>query len=134
MTTNKEILVICWFGAYETFSFIIIMLIFVEIVIIFLSMIILSIEKRTAFIWNDFFFFFYKCLDSFLSILIHPCWLKVFISLKILLIDSTVLYHRPNICVLGSREQLCINQEVMRQESNHIKVCWSVPQCEYVWR
>ncbi|XDV51058.1 hypothetical protein PO909_020008 [Leuciscus waleckii] len=30
--------------------------------------------------------------------------------------------YRPNICVLGSREQLCINQEVMRQESNHIKV------------
>uniref|UniRef100_A0A8C1TF07 Regulator of telomere elongation helicase 1 n=1 Tax=Cyprinus carpio TaxID=7962 RepID=A0A8C1TF07_CYPCA len=30
--------------------------------------------------------------------------------------------YRPNICVLGSREQLCIDQEVMRQESNHIKV------------
>ncbi|KAK7116907.1 hypothetical protein R3I94_023261 [Phoxinus phoxinus] len=30
--------------------------------------------------------------------------------------------YRPNICVLGSREHLCINQEVMRQESNHIKV------------
>lgn len=30
--------------------------------------------------------------------------------------------YRPKICVLGSREQLCINQEVMRQESNHIKV------------
>uniref|UniRef100_A0A8C1R5P6 Regulator of telomere elongation helicase 1 n=1 Tax=Cyprinus carpio TaxID=7962 RepID=A0A8C1R5P6_CYPCA len=29
--------------------------------------------------------------------------------------------YRPNICVLGSREQLCIDQEVMRQESNHIK-------------
>uniref|UniRef100_A0A3Q0RHP5 Regulator of telomere elongation helicase 1 n=1 Tax=Amphilophus citrinellus TaxID=61819 RepID=A0A3Q0RHP5_AMPCI len=26
------------------------------------------------------------------------------------------------VCVLGSREQLCINQEVMRQESNHVKV------------
>lgn len=24
--------------------------------------------------------------------------------------------------MLGSREQLCINQEVMRQESNHVKV------------
>uniref|UniRef100_A0A8C1QFP4 Regulator of telomere elongation helicase 1 n=1 Tax=Cyprinus carpio TaxID=7962 RepID=A0A8C1QFP4_CYPCA len=30
--------------------------------------------------------------------------------------------YRPKICVLGSREQLCINQEVMRHESNHIKV------------
>ncbi|XP_052464917.1 regulator of telomere elongation helicase 1-like [Carassius gibelio] len=29
--------------------------------------------------------------------------------------------YRPNICVLGSREQLCIDQEVMRQESNHFK-------------
>uniref|UniRef100_A0AAY4ESB2 Regulator of telomere elongation helicase 1 n=1 Tax=Denticeps clupeoides TaxID=299321 RepID=A0AAY4ESB2_9TELE len=31
--------------------------------------------------------------------------------------------YRPKVCVLGSREQLCINSEVMRQESNHIKVC-----------
>uniref|UniRef100_A0A671NKK8 Regulator of telomere elongation helicase 1 n=1 Tax=Sinocyclocheilus anshuiensis TaxID=1608454 RepID=A0A671NKK8_9TELE len=30
--------------------------------------------------------------------------------------------YRPKMCVLGSREQLCINQEVMRHESNHIKV------------
>ncbi|KAM9785914.1 regulator of telomere elongation helicase 1 [Neosynchiropus ocellatus] len=30
--------------------------------------------------------------------------------------------YRPKVCVLGSREQLCINPEVMRQESNHIKV------------
>ncbi|XP_051967242.1 regulator of telomere elongation helicase 1 [Xyrauchen texanus] len=30
--------------------------------------------------------------------------------------------YRPKVCVLGSREQLCINQEVMRHESNHIKV------------
>uniref|UniRef100_A0A8P4GCH8 Regulator of telomere elongation helicase 1 n=1 Tax=Dicentrarchus labrax TaxID=13489 RepID=A0A8P4GCH8_DICLA len=30
--------------------------------------------------------------------------------------------YRPKVCVLGSREQLCINQEVMRQESNHAKV------------
>ncbi|GAA6102470.1 regulator of telomere elongation helicase 1 isoform X1 [Tachysurus ichikawai] len=30
--------------------------------------------------------------------------------------------YRPKICVLGSREQLCINQEVMKQESNHVKV------------
>ncbi|XP_069025206.1 regulator of telomere elongation helicase 1 isoform X2 [Embiotoca jacksoni] len=30
--------------------------------------------------------------------------------------------YRPKVCVLGSREQLCINQEVMRQENNHIKV------------
>ncbi|TRY98694.1 hypothetical protein DNTS_004808 [Danionella cerebrum] len=30
--------------------------------------------------------------------------------------------YRPKISVLGSREQLCINQDVMRQESNHIKV------------
>uniref|UniRef100_A0A669D8B5 Regulator of telomere elongation helicase 1 n=1 Tax=Oreochromis niloticus TaxID=8128 RepID=A0A669D8B5_ORENI len=29
--------------------------------------------------------------------------------------------YRPKVCVLGSREQLCINQEVMRQESNHVK-------------
>uniref|UniRef100_A0A672YV14 Regulator of telomere elongation helicase 1 n=1 Tax=Sphaeramia orbicularis TaxID=375764 RepID=A0A672YV14_9TELE len=27
--------------------------------------------------------------------------------------------YRPKVCVLGSREQLCINQEVMRQENNH---------------
>ncbi|XP_071227732.1 regulator of telomere elongation helicase 1 isoform X3 [Salvelinus alpinus] len=30
--------------------------------------------------------------------------------------------YRPKVCVLGSREQLCINPEVMRQESNHLKV------------
>uniref|UniRef100_A0A8C9U4G9 Regulator of telomere elongation helicase 1 n=1 Tax=Scleropages formosus TaxID=113540 RepID=A0A8C9U4G9_SCLFO len=30
--------------------------------------------------------------------------------------------YRPKVCVLGSREQLCINPEVMRQESNHVKV------------
>ncbi|CAF91262.1 unnamed protein product, partial [Tetraodon nigroviridis] len=30
--------------------------------------------------------------------------------------------YRPKICVLGSREQLCINPEVMRQESSHVKV------------
>ncbi|KAM9856085.1 regulator of telomere elongation helicase 1 [Aulostomus maculatus] len=30
--------------------------------------------------------------------------------------------YRPKVCVLGSREQLCIHPEVMRQESNHIKV------------
>uniref|UniRef100_A0A3Q1FMP8 Regulator of telomere elongation helicase 1 n=1 Tax=Acanthochromis polyacanthus TaxID=80966 RepID=A0A3Q1FMP8_9TELE len=29
---------------------------------------------------------------------------------------------RPKVCVLGSREQLCINPDVMRQESNHVKV------------
>ncbi|CAJ1055220.1 regulator of telomere elongation helicase 1 isoform X1 [Xyrichtys novacula] len=30
--------------------------------------------------------------------------------------------YRPKVCVLGSREQLCINPEVMKQESNHVKV------------
>ncbi|CAL8363813.1 unnamed protein product [Lota lota] len=30
--------------------------------------------------------------------------------------------YRPKVCVLGSREQMCINPEVMRQESNHLKV------------
>ncbi|KAJ0036143.1 hypothetical protein NQD34_004820 [Periophthalmus magnuspinnatus] len=30
--------------------------------------------------------------------------------------------YRPKVCVLGSREQLCVNPEVMRQESNHVKV------------
>ncbi|KAM6928950.1 regulator of telomere elongation helicase 1 isoform 3-T3 [Lycodopsis pacificus] len=30
--------------------------------------------------------------------------------------------YSPKVCVLGSREQLCINQEVLRQESNHVKV------------
>ncbi|MEE6506449.1 hypothetical protein FKM82_007675 [Ascaphus truei] len=30
--------------------------------------------------------------------------------------------YRPKVCVLGSREQLCINPEVMKQESNHAKV------------
>ncbi|XP_053368397.1 regulator of telomere elongation helicase 1 [Clarias gariepinus] len=30
--------------------------------------------------------------------------------------------YRPKICVLGSREQLCINQDVLKQESNHVKV------------
>ncbi|NXF81634.1 RTEL1 helicase, partial [Sclerurus mexicanus] len=28
----------------------------------------------------------------------------------------------PKICVLGSREQLCINPEVKRQESNHLQI------------
>ncbi|XP_067856661.1 regulator of telomere elongation helicase 1 isoform X2 [Heptranchias perlo] len=30
--------------------------------------------------------------------------------------------YRPKMCVLGSREQLCIHPEVMKQESNHVKV------------
>ncbi|XP_031983093.1 regulator of telomere elongation helicase 1 isoform X1 [Corvus moneduloides] len=30
--------------------------------------------------------------------------------------------YRPKICVLGSREQLCINPEVKRQESNHMQI------------
>ncbi|XP_076022253.1 regulator of telomere elongation helicase 1 isoform X2 [Genypterus blacodes] len=30
--------------------------------------------------------------------------------------------YRPKVCVLGSREQLCIDPEVMRQETNHVKV------------
>uniref|UniRef100_A0A8D2IMG5 Regulator of telomere elongation helicase 1 n=1 Tax=Varanus komodoensis TaxID=61221 RepID=A0A8D2IMG5_VARKO len=30
--------------------------------------------------------------------------------------------YRPKVCVLGSREQLCINPEVKRQESNHMQV------------
>uniref|UniRef100_A0A3Q2Y0N9 Regulator of telomere elongation helicase 1 n=1 Tax=Hippocampus comes TaxID=109280 RepID=A0A3Q2Y0N9_HIPCM len=30
--------------------------------------------------------------------------------------------YKPKVCVLASREQLCINPEVMRQESNHVKV------------
>ncbi|XP_065501564.1 regulator of telomere elongation helicase 1 [Caloenas nicobarica] len=30
--------------------------------------------------------------------------------------------YRPKICVLGSREQLCINPEVKRQESNHVQI------------
>uniref|UniRef100_A0A3P8S8A9 Regulator of telomere elongation helicase 1 n=1 Tax=Amphiprion percula TaxID=161767 RepID=A0A3P8S8A9_AMPPE len=30
--------------------------------------------------------------------------------------------YRPKVCVLGSREQLCINPDIMRQESNHVKV------------
>lgn len=28
----------------------------------------------------------------------------------------------PRVCVLGSREQLCINPEVKKQESNHMQV------------
>ncbi|XP_061864757.1 regulator of telomere elongation helicase 1 isoform X2 [Colius striatus] len=30
--------------------------------------------------------------------------------------------YRPKICVLGSREQLCIHPEVKRQESNHMQI------------
>ncbi|XP_029075925.1 regulator of telomere elongation helicase 1 isoform X17 [Monodon monoceros] len=30
--------------------------------------------------------------------------------------------YRPRVCVLGSREQLCIHPEVKRQESNHMQV------------
>ncbi|XP_069099378.1 regulator of telomere elongation helicase 1 isoform X1 [Pleurodeles waltl] len=30
--------------------------------------------------------------------------------------------YRPRVCVLGSREQMCIHPEVMKQESNHAKV------------
>nr|XP_042703324.1 regulator of telomere elongation helicase 1 isoform X3 [Chrysemys picta bellii] len=35
-------------------------------------------------------------------------------------LKSTV--YRPKMCVLGSREQLCINPEVKRQESNHMQI------------
>ncbi|XP_047390881.1 regulator of telomere elongation helicase 1 isoform X2 [Sciurus carolinensis] len=30
--------------------------------------------------------------------------------------------YRPRVCVLGSREQLCIHPEVKKQESNHIQI------------
>ncbi|KAJ3589022.1 hypothetical protein NHX12_009870, partial [Muraenolepis orangiensis] len=30
--------------------------------------------------------------------------------------------YRPKVCVLGSRDQMCIHPEVMRQESNHVKI------------
>ncbi|KAK5862988.1 hypothetical protein PBY51_000051 [Eleginops maclovinus] len=30
--------------------------------------------------------------------------------------------YKPKVCVLGSREQLCINPEVMKHTSNHVKV------------
>ncbi|XP_077442321.1 regulator of telomere elongation helicase 1 isoform X2 [Vanacampus margaritifer] len=30
--------------------------------------------------------------------------------------------YKPKVCVLGSREQMCINPEVMRLQSNHLKV------------
>ncbi|XP_071067913.1 regulator of telomere elongation helicase 1 isoform X5 [Dasypus novemcinctus] len=30
--------------------------------------------------------------------------------------------YRPKVCVLGSREQLCIHPEVKRQESNHLQI------------
>nr|XP_036862439.1 regulator of telomere elongation helicase 1 isoform X10 [Manis javanica] len=30
--------------------------------------------------------------------------------------------YRPRVCVLGSREQLCINPEVKKQESNHMQI------------
>uniref|UniRef100_A0A7M4EG73 Regulator of telomere elongation helicase 1 n=1 Tax=Crocodylus porosus TaxID=8502 RepID=A0A7M4EG73_CROPO len=30
--------------------------------------------------------------------------------------------YRPKVCVLGSREQLCINPEVKKQESNHMQI------------
>uniref|UniRef100_A0A668SED3 Regulator of telomere elongation helicase 1 homolog n=1 Tax=Oreochromis aureus TaxID=47969 RepID=A0A668SED3_OREAU len=32
--------------------------------------------------------------------------------------------YSPKVCVLGSREQLCINQDVMCQKSNHVKVSY----------
>ncbi|KAM4610026.1 regulator of telomere elongation helicase 1 [Polymixia lowei] len=30
--------------------------------------------------------------------------------------------YKPKVCVLGSRDQLCIHPEVMRQESSHVKI------------
>ncbi|KAG7264351.1 hypothetical protein CRUP_020876 [Coryphaenoides rupestris] len=30
--------------------------------------------------------------------------------------------YRPKMCVLGSRDQMCVNPEVMRQESNQLKI------------
>ncbi|NXG64218.1 RTEL1 helicase, partial [Hemiprocne comata] len=35
---------------------------------------------------------------------------------------KNTVYSRPKICVLGSREQLCINPEVKRQENNHMQI------------
>lgn len=43
--------------------------------------------------------------------------------LRQLLLDSSILsFVRPKVCVLGSREQLCIHPEVKKQESNHMQV------------
>lgn len=36
--------------------------------------------------------------------------------------SSILLLVRPKVCVLGSREQLCIHPEVKKQESNHMQV------------
>ncbi|NWU77725.1 RTEL1 helicase, partial [Onychorhynchus coronatus] len=37
-------------------------------------------------------------------------------------LKNTVYRQVPKICVLGSREQLCINPEVKRQENNHMQI------------
>lgn len=42
--------------------------------------------------------------------------------LSCLIFNVQFCVSRPKICVLGSREQLCINPEVKRQEGNHMQV------------
>lgn len=60
----------------------------------------------------------------------------------LLVLDPTALSSaRPRVCVLGSREQLCIHPEVKKQESNHMQVgSWGTypvsgsARCVLPWR
>ena len=36
-----------------------------------------------------------------------------------------VIIFRPKVSIIGSREQMCINSEVMKMEDNNSKVCMS---------
>lgn len=42
-------------------------------------------------------------------------------------------FARPKVCVLGSREQLCIHPEVKKQESNHMQVGPRLAVCQQPW-
>lgn len=64
------------------------------------------------------------------TIILRPYWVQDLLSVLVLLaiygnpVLQCLCWFRPKVCVLGSREQLCINQEVMGQESNHVKVSY----------
>ena len=41
---------------------------------------------------------------------------------KLSLIISFLLFFRPKVSIIGSREQLCVNNDVLKQETNSAKV------------
>lgn len=64
----------------------------------------------------------------------YACQKRIKIELKLifsgtqysLILVLFFFYKSPKICVLGSREQMCINSEVMKEENHNGKVSYTI--------